>query len=458
MSLPDAFVFVDLETTGARPEVDRITEIGIVEIRDGQVFSWSRLINPEADIPPFIQNLTGITPAMVADAPTFAQVAAEVLTLLQGRVFVAHNVRFDYSFLRAAFKRVGLEFHAPTLCTVKLSRKLYPDQHKHNLDSLVERHGFQISGDRHRALVDADVLRQFWQQAQASFPPDRLQSVLAALMAPPAVPPHLDTAQLDDLPDAPGVLLCLGQEGQVLYVHPAEKLRKNTLALFTSKNKTLKTLWPQVYGLRWQESAGEIGAALLEARLQQQHRPPFNARTDQDDGQRWSWRIDPEGQRVPELVPLADWQAQDHELLFGIFASAKEARTLLNKLVKVHRLCSGLLGISDEQAPCPKTAQCRGACTGKESRSFHAARLLAALAKYKLNAWPWPRAIALLEKDTWTGRQDWHVFDRWRWLGTVQDRAQLSELSRNPLPWQAMEYRILEKTLRRGGHEIILLD
>ena len=123
--------FVDLETTGATATTDRITEIGIVAVdADGRVEEWQQLVNPGTRIPPFIQQLTGISDALVADAPPFAAVAAEVLRRLAGRLFVAHNARFDYSFLKSEFKRLGIAFRAPVLCTVKLSRTLFPEYHR----------------------------------------------------------------------------------------------------------------------------------------------------------------------------------------------------------------------------------------------------------------------------------------------------------------------------------------
>src|SRR5258706_7356923 len=131
---------VDLETTGAHPAWDRVTEIAVVEVQDGEVVSeWSTLVNPGTSIPPAIQALTGITNAMVADAPSFEDLAPDLLERLEGPVFVAHNARFDYGFLRHAFERAGLRFQARTLCTVKLSRRLYPGHARHNLDSLIER-------------------------------------------------------------------------------------------------------------------------------------------------------------------------------------------------------------------------------------------------------------------------------------------------------------------------------
>lgn len=152
---------VDLETTGAHPAWDRVTEIAVIEVARGEVVSeWSTLVNPGTSIPPAIQALTGITNAMVAGAPAFEDLAAGLYERLEGRVFVAHNARFDYGFLRHAFERAGLRFQARTLCTVKLSRRLYPEHSRHNLDSLIARHDLQCNA-RHRAAGDAQAVWQF---------------------------------------------------------------------------------------------------------------------------------------------------------------------------------------------------------------------------------------------------------------------------------------------------------
>jgi len=122
------FAFVDLETTGATPTRDRITEIGIVEVaEDGTVSEWNMLVNPGTPIPGFIQSMTGITDAMMQDAPAFEEIATDVMEHLRGRLFIAHNARFDYGFLKNEFKRAGMDFRTTVLCTVKLSRRLYPE-------------------------------------------------------------------------------------------------------------------------------------------------------------------------------------------------------------------------------------------------------------------------------------------------------------------------------------------
>ena len=183
-----SLIFLDLETTGIAAAHERITEIGLVEVANGEfVGSWSQLVNPEKSIPPFIQSLTGITNGMVRDAPRFEQLAAGLFERLEGKVLIAHNARFDYGFLKSEFARVGMSYSPRVLCTAKLSRKLFPEHRHHNLDSLIERHGLSCSA-RHRALGDAEVLWQFLQKIHAEVDMARVDAALQAQMDPPRLP------------------------------------------------------------------------------------------------------------------------------------------------------------------------------------------------------------------------------------------------------------------------------
>ncbi|MDQ5849702.1 MAG: 3'-5' exonuclease, partial [Pseudomonadota bacterium] len=152
---------VDLETTGTRPALDRVTEIAVIEVQGFEVTGeWSTLVNPGIPLPSEIQALTGITQQMVEDAPRFADLAEALHERLAGRVFIAHNARFDYGFLRHEFERAGIRFNAKTVCSVRLSRRLYAGKGRHDLDSVIARHGIACSA-RHRAMGDADALWQF---------------------------------------------------------------------------------------------------------------------------------------------------------------------------------------------------------------------------------------------------------------------------------------------------------
>jgi DNA polymerase-3 subunit epsilon len=189
MLLDAPLSIVDLETTGAHPVHDRVTEVAVIEVRAGEVTDeWSTLVNPGCAIPPGIQALTGITNDMVADAPSFRRLAENLHERLAGRVLVAHNAHFDYGFLRQEFARAGIDFRAKTLCTVKLSRRLYPEHARHNLDSLIARHGLDCRA-RHRALGDAQAVWQFLRLAAEERGADIVAVAARQVAKQPSLPP-----------------------------------------------------------------------------------------------------------------------------------------------------------------------------------------------------------------------------------------------------------------------------
>lgn len=209
--------FVDIETTGSHFERDRITEVGIKSLVDDRVEIWESLINPQTFIPQNIQSLTGIRPQMVSNQPPFEGLATEIARELEGKIFVAHNARFDYGFLKASFKRVGIDFKPKVLCTVKLSRLLFPDQARHNLDTIISAHRLNISA-RHRALGDADLLLQFWRVCEAKLGREALLKAVNQLIGNASLPPNIDKALVDSIPEGPGCYIFYG-ENQVPFVY-----------------------------------------------------------------------------------------------------------------------------------------------------------------------------------------------------------------------------------------------
>jgi DNA polymerase III subunit epsilon len=158
MDLPKNLTFVDIETTGGSVTFDRIIEIGILQVRDNKLEkTFETFLNPDRSLPSEIQTLTGISPADLEKAPSFFDIKDELMGYFEDTVFVAHNARFDYGFLKQEFLRFGDKFSQKQLCTVKLSRLLYPEHRHHNLDSIIERFQFEIK-NRHRAFSDAKIL------------------------------------------------------------------------------------------------------------------------------------------------------------------------------------------------------------------------------------------------------------------------------------------------------------
>ena len=399
-ALPAVCVLVDVETTGARPAFDRLTEIALIRVEHGvETGRFTSLLNPGMPIPPLIVDLVGITDAMVRDAPDFADIADTLLAWFDGAVFVAHNASFDYGFLRQAFARCGREFSAQVLCTVRLSRALYPDFHRHGLDALIERHGFTCSA-RHRALGDAEVLQQFLAQASAEFPAEVLRPAVERAMRAPARSVQLAEGVLEGVPGAPGVLVLLGADDAVLTAEACANLRAHAFATFAPGrergNSARARLVRSVRMLDWVECAGELGAALQALELRRQadleHASvPFGLQVVEAKARG----------AVLRRVPLAGSDPREWpESLFGPFRARDEALGLLRGLALKYRLCPRRLGLeSVTQGPCTAygTKRCAGACCGRESLVDHDRRLLGALASSRRPVWPWPGQVRIDE-------------------------------------------------------------
>ncbi len=464
----DKLVFVDLETTGTNPVVDRITEIGIVEVdATGQATRWSSLVNPEVSIPAFIQSLTGISNAMVADAPSFAELAPALHERLQGALFIAHNARFDYGFLRNAFSQVDLPYKADVLCTVKLSRALYPQERKHNLDTLIERHGLKADA-RHRALADADLLWQLWQKLTTTLPADTFDAALMSLLQRPSLPSHLPTDALDPIPDTPGVYLFYGENDLPLYVGKSVRLRQRVLSHFNADHKLYKDmrLSQQLHRIDWRETAGEIGALLLEAQLVKELQPVHN-RLLRRQGELCAWRLseDERGRTHPVLSYASEQDFGRADRLYGLFSSKRKAEAALRELAESHQLCLVQLGlekVSGLNKPCFgwQLKRCKGVCIGKEAESFHRARLEAALSGLHVKTWPHAGAIGLVER-LGHERTDIHVVNNWCYLGTARSDDELWSLLEQAPARPAFDldtYKILSRAMLRGDLQIRLLS
>lgn len=181
--LAKPLVFLDIETTGISPFNARITEIGAIRVENGIITKeYSQLLQPDEPVPYRITQLTGISDDMLWDAPRFADIAHELEALLSDAVFVAHNVNFDFSFIKAEFGRMQQPFDVTRFCTARLSRKLYPKQGRHNLDTIVATHGITVK-NRHRALDDAKALREFYDIALEQHG-EKLHQTIQSILVP----------------------------------------------------------------------------------------------------------------------------------------------------------------------------------------------------------------------------------------------------------------------------------
>lgn len=425
-------VFVDLETTGGNATHDRITEIGVVEVSRAGVEHWSVLVDPQESIPPFIQQLTGITNDMVSGQPSFASLAEALAERLEGKLFVAHNARFDYGFLKNEFKRAGIQFKADVLCTVRLSRHLFPSVQRHGLDALIARFGLEPAG-RHRALADADLLWQFWQRIHELYSVELIDAAIKSLIKRASTPPQLPDGALDEIPATPGVYLFYGENDLLLYIGKSVNLKQRVASHFSGDHRIAKDLRlsQEIRRIEFRQTAGEIGALLLESQLIKQLAPPHNRRLRRQAGL-CAWRLAP-GSDTPELVYAHQVDFGQASALFGPFVSKARAEAGLRELADAHQLCHRVLGLekADGRRACfaYQIKRCKGACLGEESRAAHAERLRAALAPHAMRAWPYAGPIAVVEQASHTrDERQWHVIDNWSYLGSARDEAGVADV------------------------------
>lgn len=446
---PDVpLAFVDIETTGGYPGVHRIIDVAVVGVTGGRLdFEWQSLVNPGLRVPSGITALTGIDNDMLVDAPAFEDIARELRERLSGRLFVAHNVRFDYGFIRREYARMESEWRSPSMCTVRLSRALYPDMPRHNLDAVMEKHGI-VMENRHRAMPDAQVLWQFWQRVRAEHSPEVLQAAMDRASLRATLPAALSSDLADDLPEGPGVYRFFGTgvDGteSLLYIGKANILRERVLDHFrggASDAKSLK-LAAQVKRVEWTETAGELGALLLEAREIRERQPVYN-RQLRSDGERLTWLFG-DGASPPKLVEL-DAAVLSSGDAFGTYRSERDAKKALEGLARENRWCLKVLGLESGAGSCfgHQVGRCSGACVGKEPRSLHLARVKVKMMPLRLE--PWPHEGPMLVREGAGERAQLHIVDGWQHVATIEPGSEACEPD---------EFQRLCARVRRGGFDM----
>ncbi|SET82418.1 DNA polymerase-3 subunit epsilon [Marinobacter segnicrescens] len=452
------FAFLDLETTGGSAGHDRITEIGIRFWRDGEVVDeWQTLLNPQMRIPPFIERFTGISNEMVADAPLFEDIADELEERLKGSVFVAHNARFDYGFVKAEFRRLLRPFAAKVLCTVKLSRRLYPQYKRHNMDALIQRHGLGAV-QRHRAMGDVTAMMEFFNHALADHGNESVEEAVRTLLQRPSVPSHMPPDVLDEVPAVPGVYRFYGENDVLLYVGKSTNIAQRVASHFSGDHNSGKgiRLSESMRRLEWTETAGELGALLLELKQIKGLRPMYNRRSRPAKAL-WSIELTESGQGYLQARLVR--QIEPHRLghYYGLFRSKRDALRALTGIASKNELCNKLLDLepADQQGPCFQRTlgRCKGACEGEEDVTRYNLRVQIAFHSLRLKTWPWQGPVGVMEQNPNTGRTDILIIYNWMHVATVHSEEELSDLSLRgtAVTFDMDSYKLVVKALSGKG-------
>jgi DNA polymerase-3 subunit epsilon len=376
------YTVIDIETTGGTSKFHKIIEIAIVT-HDGQkpIDRYSTLINPERPIPNFITSLTGISNEMVEHAPTFSEVADNVFQKTEGKVFVAHNVNFDYGFLKKSFDDVGIRFERKKLCTVRLAKKIFAGFPTYSLGALTSQLGIEIE-DRHRALGDADATAELFGLLLENDRGGFIAHSLNRKSREATLPAHLSKATFDTLPEQTGVYYFHDRKGKVVYIGKAKNIKSRIAGHFTSDSSKSKRLFHEkVHDISYELTGNELIALLVESHEIKRLWPEFNRAqkfaaanfglfqyTDRNGYQRLTISKVPPRQRA--MIN---------------FGSMREGRQLLQSLVRRFNLCPKLCGLQKTVGACydVKIGICDGACEGAISTGQYNERIAQAMAEVK---------------------------------------------------------------------------
>ncbi len=373
------FAIIDIETCGGKFEFrkGRITEICILK-HDGLsvIERFTTLVNPECTISTYFTSLTGITNEMVADAPRFHEIAPKILEMTEDCIFVAHNVGFDYGFIKEEFNSLGYKYKRETLCTVRLSRKLIPGRISYSLGHLCASLGIEIFG-RHRAQGDAEataILFDLLIQLKGQHPQYKNMGVEEIMIR------RIDKIKqyiLNKLPEECGVYYFLNKAGEIIYIGKSTNIYSRAQAHFNSDIRKSKKMLNDLYNVDFVITGSELIALLLESEEIKKYKPTYNRmRKSEEFTHCIDYFTDKKGILNFNIVPFDE--SENALLSFNTYFSAREK---LDRWIETHELCLTYCGLTGEDAICfnHQIKTCNGICVGLEDLKIYNSRAQAIL-------------------------------------------------------------------------------
>lgn len=375
----DMYAIVDIETTGGHASAGSITEVAIF-IHDGKeiVQQYETLVNPGMPIPRYIQALTGITDEMVENAPPFETVAEEVHHLLQDKIFIAHNVNFDYSFLRHQLDLCGYKLQSKKLCTVRLSRKVFPGFPSYSLGNLCRQLKINIQ-NRHRATGDALATVQLFEMLMASDTQGAIEQALNGRSKDKWLPIHLPQEHVEELPSTPGVYYFHNEKGKVVYVGKARNIRKRVTSHFTGNNagRQRQEFIRNIHSITYEKTGTELMAFILESVEIRRLWPQYNNAQKRIESKFGFYLFeDQQG-----YLRLAIEKRRKYSTPIYTFNMIAEGHTRLRELIREFNLCPKLCFLQTSHDACVGIADktCKGACDKKEKPVKYNKRVMQAV-------------------------------------------------------------------------------
>lgn len=377
MSKQKRYAIVDLETTGGMAQRDKIIEIGIV-IFDGNeiVQTFESLINPERTVPPFITSITGIDTEMIADAPKFYEVAKQVVEMTESCIFVAHNVHFDYGFLREEFSRLGFTYTRRKMCTVRLCRQCFPGLRSYSLGNLIRHFGISNNA-RHRALGDAmattELLKNILRRNEANVLVDHLINMG---IKQSKLPPSISMDVVHALPETCGVYYMHNSFGKVVYVGKSINIQKRIAQHFSETTKKAENLRKAVHDISYEETGSELVSMILESFEIKKLQPEINkAQRAQEYPYLVYEDMNTRGYKIFRIARNSKKAQQNFQIIHA-FSKVNIARSAIKNTILEFELCTVINELEESVHSCfnYKIEKCLGACIEQEDKESYNAR------------------------------------------------------------------------------------
>ena len=373
------FAIVDIETTGSYASANGITEIAIL-IHDGSevIERYSTLINPLIPVPVYIQALTGINDDMLRSAPKFHEVAHRIYELLQDKIFVAHNVNFDFSFIHFHLAALGFHLQTKKLCTVRLSRKILPGKVSYSLGRLCNEIGIEII-DRHRALGDAEATAKLFSMLLQQDTQGHIAKTLNIRSREQSLPANLPKEDMDKLPAVPGVYYFHNSKAKVIYVGKAKNIRKRVVSHFTNNKpgRQKQDFLRDIHHITFQECGTELMSFILEAVEIKRLWPANNRSLKRYEHSYGLYSYEDQNGYIRLLID----KKKKFSKPYYTFNAIQEGQRLIRELISGFNLCPKLCYIQRNDDTCIVIGEqeCRGACEQIETHQVYNERVIKAL-------------------------------------------------------------------------------
>ncbi len=373
------YSIVDIETTGNGIKGNRITEISIFKF-DGQeiVDEFTSLVNPEMPIPYFITGLTGIDDDLVRNAPKLIELVPTILEFTKETIFVAHSVNFDYNVIKNELKGLGFEFVRKKLCTVRLSRKLFPGYNSYSLGKITSALNIPLK-DRHRARGDAHAtVLLFEKLIQAEGAAEVFKTFLNSRSQEATLPPLLSRKVYEALPAKPGIYFFKDAKGKIIYVGKAINIKKRILGHFYDKSNKEARLCRETANIDFELSGSEILALLMESAAIKHHFPKYNQAQKRRSQQYGIFSYEDQS----GIVHLAPNKLKAIPNPLITFYNISDCRTYLENVCRSFNLCPKYCHLQEGVKSCShySIVNCEGICRGKEKVKKYNAKVENAIA------------------------------------------------------------------------------